>query len=925
VPETAPADDAPSSGAVPNGAPSGGAASAGSASDGAGGPGGPAGPGGLRVHKFGGAALADADAFRHAARIVAGAHGPAGAPPALVVASAVRGATDALLGVARAAAAGDSGAAAEGARALRARHEALAAALAPGRLPAPAADPLASAVAAAFDDVDRVADALAAVRELTPAVADRVAAHGEDLAARLLAAALRAAGVDAEYVDARAVVHAEYVDGRGRVHADARPGGAAPDLARTAAAAAAVLGPLLARGTVPVVPGFVARAPGGATVTLGRGGSDLTATLLAAALGARDVVLWKDVPGFLTADPRVVPGARLVPALHAREAAELAYHGARVLHPRALVPLGARPGDPPGGPSGGGRSGAPPRPRLFVRPLADPAAPGTEILVGAPPAPGGATVKALAAAGDQALVTVAGTGMLGAPGFAARAFAALDAAAVPVSLISQASSEQSLCVAVPAAAAGAAERALAAAFAPELARREVERVAVRPGVATVAVVGLGMAGTPGVAGRLFEALGAAGVNVVAIAQGAAELNVSVVVDAADAGRAQRAIHDAFRLDKVGGGSPDVFRAAAPADVVLLGFGHVGRAVARQLAAAGPAAGPRPARLVAVVDRSGYVFDPGGLSAGRVAALARAKAAGAPLADGPHGLPAAADAALAAIARHALSRPVLVDVTAGDTGLVLEAAVRHGMDLVLANKRPLADGPEAAAGDLARAAVAHGRRVRHEATVGAGLPLLDTLQKLRESGDRVLRVEGCPSGTLGYLFGELGRGVAFSDALGQAVALGYTEPDPRDDLSGADVARKAVILARLLGWRGELAGVRVASLVPAALRAVPRDAFVARVVGGRALDAAWARRVAAARARGRVLRYRVAVGERHVRVGLAAVAAGDALAALSGTDNQFSITTRRYREHPLVITGPGAGADVTAAGVVNDVLALAATR
>jgi aspartokinase/homoserine dehydrogenase 1 len=524
----------------------------------------------------------------------------------------------------------------------------------------------------------------------------------------------------------------------------------------------------------------------------------------------------------------------------------------------------------------------------------------------------------------QALVTVAGAGMIGVPGMAARAFVALERAGVSVSLISQASSEQSICLVVPDASAATAEGALASAFGPEVARGEVDGVQVRGGVATIAVVGLGMAGTPGVAGRLFDALGEAAVNVIAIAQGASELNISVVVDEGDAAEAQRAVHAAFRLDKIGGGSPRALHRAAPADVVLLGFGSVGRAVARQLVAPadpGPRAGGREApatrsarrraggagarvRLVGVIDRSGYVFDPDGLSADRVAALARAKRGGGALGDAPRGARAPAEAALAEIARHALSRPVLVDLTAGDTGPVLEAAVRHGMDLVLANKRPLADRADAAR--LARAAAALGRRVLHEATVGAGLPLLDTLHKLRESGDRVLRIEGCPSGTLGYLFGELGRGVPFAEALGRAMALGYTEPDPRDDLSGADVARKAIILARLLGWDGEPADVPVESLVPPDMRDLPLDAFLARAIDGRELDARWEARVREAAAREHVLRYRVAVSRDRVRVGLAAVPAGDPLAGLAGTDNQFSITTRRYRTNPLVITGPGRG-------------------
>jgi aspartokinase/homoserine dehydrogenase 1 len=244
-----------------------------------------------------------------------------------------------------------------------------------------------------------------------------------------------------------------------------------------------------------------------------------------------------------------------------------------------------------------------------------------------------------------------------------------------------------------------------------------------------------------------------------------------------------------------------------------------------------------------------------------------------------------------------------------------------MDVVLANKRPLADLRDATRG-LARHAAAHGRRVLHEATVGAGLPLLDTISKLQESGDEVLAIEGCPSGTLGYLFGEIGRGTPFSSALRAAITLGYTEPDPRDDLSGVDVARKAIILAQLLGYEETLDKVEVESLVPDELRSVPVAEFLARV---EELDPLWRDRTAEAHQSGRVLRYRASVTAESVRVGLVAVDVSSSFATLTGTDNQFAITTTRYRANPIVITGPGAGVAVTAAGVLNDVLKLARWR
>jgi len=358
--------------------------------------------------------------------------------------------------------------------------------------------------------------------------------------------------------------------------------------------------------------------------------------------------------------------------------------------------------------------------------------------------------------------------------------------------------------------------------------------------------------------------------------------------------------------------------AARADVVILGYGRIGRELARQLDGA---TGRIGVRVAAVIDRSGFVLDPDGLTGPRLETLADSKASGISLADAPSGVRATASEALASIRHLGLSRPILVDLTASDTTPELEEAIAAGMDIVLANKRPLADRRDTTCG-LARHAAAHGRRVLHEATVGAGLPLLDTISKLQESGDEVLAIEGCPSGTLGYLFGQIGRGTPFSTALRAAMALGYTEPDPRDDLSGMDVARKALILAQLLGYEGTLGEVEVESLVPEELRSVTAAEFLARI---EELDSVWRDRVAEAHASGRVLRYRATVTAESVRVGLVAVDLSSSFATLTGTDNQFAITTTRYMANPIVITGPGAGVAVTAAGVLNDVLKLARWR
>jgi aspartokinase/homoserine dehydrogenase 1 len=261
--------------------------------------------------------------------------------------------------------------------------------------------------------------------------------------------------------------------------------------------------------------------------------------------------------------------------------------------------------------------------------------------------------------------------------------------------------------------------------------------------------------------------------------------------------------------------------------------------------------------------------------------------------------------------------VLVDVASGDTAPALTSALLHGMDLVLANKVPLASD-RAAARRIMHDAKANGRRVLHEATVGAGLPVIDTLQQLHASGDRVDSVDSSPSGTMGFLFSEMGRGRSFSSAVLEAMERGYTEPDPRDDLCGLDVARKGIILARMLGFSGELSDVALESLVPEALRDVSPREFIDALP---TCDAEWAQRIADARTRSEVLRYRARATRGGVRVGLVSVPLGSPLASLDGTDNLFVFSTARYRNRPLVVSGPGAGVEVTAAGVLGDVLRL----
>ena len=811
----------------------------------------------LEVWKFGGASLADGRAIQRAAAQIAAHRGPL-----VVVASALAGVTDLLLPGTL-----------DAALSFRRKHLHVARAVLGAGATLRAVTKEIETLTGEYEDL---CAAVTVLGYLDLRVQDALVSRGERVSAQLLAAAVARLKRRVKYVDALDVVCTDDVHG-----------GATPRLDETRGRARKVIGPLLASATVAVVPGYIGRSTDGSLTTLGRGGYDLTATVLARSLGARKVVLWKDVPGILTADPRIVPDARLIPQLHHREAAEVAHYGAKVLHPRALIPIA-------------GTTIA-----LHVRSFVNPDLPGTE--VSARQALKGYPVKALAMLPAQAVVTVAGKGMVGVHGIAARTFTAVDAEGLSVSTIFQASSESSIGFTIPESQADRAVRRLRQAFRHELEQGLIDGVTARPHMTVVAVVGEGMVGTPGISARVFAALESGGINVVAIAQGSSERNISFVVSGAQAPEAARRVHAAFQLSKIGGGRPVTKRYT---DVVLLGFGRVGRALSDQIATAVSG----DVRIVGLLDRSGYVFDSRGLPRTRLLRLARDKDAGALLASlGGH--QATAAEALSVMSSHAVSRPVIVDVTSDETGGLLQTAIDRGFDVVLANKKPLA-GSREAYDRLVTAPALAGRRVRYEATVGAGLPIIDTFRKRDETGDRVLRIDGCVSGTLMFVLSEVSAGRPFSTAVREAVDRGYAEPDPRDDLSGRDAARKGLILARMLGYRGE--APKPHDLVPKAYAGLSLDAFLARMPE---LDASWQSRVAALASKGRVLRYVVSATPRKVSAGLVDVPLSSPMGSASGTRNLVTFHSRRYQREPLVISGPGAGADVTAAGILNDIRSL----
>ncbi len=802
----------------------------------------------MRVLKFGGTSVAWPDRVRRVASLVGEAKKR---EPVVVVASALGGVTDALVAMAGGAVNGDPTwtAALE---TLERRHREAALALA-----APAeAEAIQGFVGEAFDEIRDLVRGASLVRECTARTLDSVMSYGERLAAGLVAGCLRRAGLDAEAVDARSLLLTDNRFGAARV--------------KLAESYARIRSALLGREDVPVVTGFIGSTEAGETTTLGRGGSDYTAALVGAALEASAVEIWTDVDGVMSADPRLVPDAFSIPALSYDELMELSHFGAKVVYPPTVHP--ARERSIP----------------LVIRNTLNPAFAGTT--VSNAPGANPYDVRGIASVPRVALLRVEGDGMVGVPGIAMRLFGALAEEAISVVLITQASSEHSICFAIEPQVVEQARNRLQAEFALEHAAGLIDDLVIEDDVALVAVVGEAMHERAGIAGRLFGVLGRRGVNVRAIAQGSSELNITVAVSRTDEARAVRAIHDAFFADQV-------------AAVAVAGMGQVGSALLDQVAAhhAALSSGPGPRlELVALCRRSGGCLAPRGLS---WSSWREAELGATTLADIAHWL------------QERSGRRVFVDCTASHAAPAFyEPLLASDVDVVAANKRPFA-AELASYRRLKKAA--RGAGLHYETTVCAGLPVLSTLADLVATGDVVRRIEGCLSGTIGFLLDRIQSGAAFSEAVREAHGLGYSEADPREDLDGADVGRKLLILAREAGFAAEPDEVRIESLLSGEEWA--RLSFEEFWKTLPRLDGRYRELAETAASASQRLAYVASARPEGLGARLQLVAAGHPCFALSGTENLVAFWTDRYSEVPLVVRGPGAGPAVTAAGVFADIL------
>ena len=803
------------------------------------------------VHKFGGTSVANAERYRAAAEIVLVSE--PGERVGIVV-SAMSGVTNELIKAVELAARRDS-AYLTILASLERRHLQTITDL---QLSPAQTESLSKTIAFDFDALEEVLRGVWITRLPSERIIEFVSGHGELWSAQLLHAYLEARGHSSSWLDARDVLVVEPQSNTVVIdwplsqeklknwqldHADTK---------------------LL------IITGYIAATHDGVATTLKRNGSDFSGSIFAALLGASSLVIWTDVDGVYSADPRRVPEAVIVPELSYQEAAELAYFGAKVIHPNTMLP--AIRNDI----------------TVWIKNSLRPAAPGTRI--------SGASssdipIKGFAAVEDMALLNVEGTGMIGIPGVAHKLFGALRAVDVSVVMISQASSEHSICFAVPQSESELAKRTVAETFFAEMQRGEVQTVDSRDSCCIVAMVGDGMIERLGMSGKFFSALGKAGVNVRAIAQGSSERNISAVIEQHEATKALQALHSAFYLS------------SQTLSIGVIGTGLIGRTFLDQLAA----------RVEELRRERGIDLRVRGIMNTKRMILHDRQL---PLDSWQDELRASStEADVETFVNHVhaahLPHTVLIDATASDAlPGYYESWLSRGINVITPNKKCNA-GPMASYRSLRETARKSQRYFLYETNVGAGLPVIHTLRDLIETGDEIIRIEGVLSGTLSYIFNSLNGTRTFSEIVREAHKLGFTEPDPREDLSGVDVARKLIILAREMGLEVEMDSVQVESLVPEDLNSPDK------------LDQTIADLLSSARAKGEVLRYVGTIdADGSMSAGLRTYPLEHPFANLTGSDNIVSFQTARYDTQPMIVRGPGAGPAVTAAGVFADLLRLA---
>jgi bifunctional aspartokinase / homoserine dehydrogenase 1 len=817
--------------------------------------------GSMKIYKFGGTSLGSAGRIKNVADIIAGALAEC---KLIVVVSAIHRVTDLLLESASKASSGDIGYQST-VDELEQLHLSIAGELFSGAL----LQDVTASIRAELLELHDIVQGLFSLRELSEKSLALVLGFGERLSARMVSSYLQERNIASFFVDARELIvtDANYVDARVDAHASEL------NIRKRFASFEGV----------PVVTGFIAAASDGSSTTLGRGGSDYTASILGAALESSEIWIWTDVDGFFSADPKRVRDARVLPYISYAEAMELSHAGARVLHPLAVQPAM--------------KAGIP----VLIKNSFNPEAKGTRIERVAPSEISQILpVTGLSSINKVVLLNMSGSGMVGVPGIASRLFTCLARHRINIIFISQASSEQSITLAITPSQAAKAKTILEEEFFDEIESRQIEPFVIRRNLAMIAVVGNNMSGHPGVSAQLFETLGKNGINVIAVAQGASEMNISLVIEAHDEDKALNCIHESFFLSQ------------RKVHLFIAGTGTIAKSLIGQISAHRlnlQQDNDLDVVVCGMANTRNIAFDHNGID------LENWQSALLPRIE-HHGI----EGYLQLIREKNLHNTIFVDCTASArVAEMYPDLLLANISVVTANKLGMA-GPWPLYRSIREAQRKSNARFLYETNVGAGLPIINTLNDLKNSGDKIISIEGVLSGTLSFIFNELRKGGRFSEIVRRAQEAGYTEPDPRDDLSGADFARKFLILGRELGFTLEFGDVVCESLVPQEYRGemtVPE--FLDRLPG---VDAWYAEAIAEAAKEGMTIAYAGEIRDGKASIGVKRIPLASPIAGLSGSENMVVFTTERYRTTPLVVRGPGAGGEVTAGGVFADILRIA---
>lgn len=712
-----------------------------------------------------------------------------------------------------------------------------------------------------FNELEDLFHGIYLIKENSARTLDYVVSFGERLSTFILAEALAAKGIKTQFLDAREVIRTNDRFGQARVDFEVTN--------------SLIKEYFLNHDGIKVITGFIASTAKGETTTMGRSGSDYTAAIFAGALDADDLEIWTDVSGVLTSDPKLVYTAFTIPQLSYNEAMELSHFGAKVIFPATMQPAM--------------KKSIP----IYIKNTFDPENPGTMING---EVTNGALIKGISSMSNISIVTVQGASLLdGSAG--SRVFKALAEAKVNIVLISQASSEHSICLAIKTSEAYLAKEVVEKEFYYEIKSGEMDEVVLLHGLSTIAVVGENMKQNPGASGRMFRALGRNNINVAAIAQGSSELNISAVIPQADLQKALNALHEAFFLSE-----------NKVLHVFLVGTGLIGQALIKMIA-------NQQQKLRSESELDIQIH---GMANSRFMAFHE---------DGfdlknPHQLSASDERMdlekfIKTMEEMNFSNSVFVDCTASQEVANAYSRVLGAKVAIVTPNKKANSGSMDEYKSLKKLAKKRGVKFLYETNVAAGLPVINTLQDLMLSGDKVIRIEAVLSGSMNFIFSELEKGDPFSEVVRSAKEKGFTEPDPRDDLSGMDVARKILILGREAEQTLEFEDITIQSMVPEDCQEADSvEEFFDKL---KSHDGEFANLLKRADEKGEKLRFMATLENGKAKVGLNSLPIAHPFSSLSGSDNMILLTTERYLDRPMIIRGPGAGADVTAAGVFADVI------